>query len=203
MSTKWSNRVEELDNQWRMTKSKYRNYREDNCLKIVEVYKPNEEILDVGCGTGILYRHLPKNIKRFYVGIDPTKEFITLCKKRYPQGRWLVGDATKLSFPDDAFHVVNTTNVLQHIEDWKTAAKELIRVSKKYVINVERIHNQRTRIISRKPCIRRRFNPVDIVKFYSHYGSTNWVPVKSSGGFDLLGLFVTKLNPKPVKRKQK
>ena len=199
MSTSWSSRVEELDMQWIMRKSKYKHFRKDNCLKIVELYKPSEKILDVGCGTGILYRHLPKNIKKHYLGIDFTKDFIDLCKKRYPQGKWLVGDATKLNLPDDSFYIVNTANVLQHIEDWEKAAKELVRVSKKYVINIERIHNRRTKIITRRPCVRRRFNPTDIVEFYRHYGSVSWIPVKSASGFDLLGLFLTKLKPALLK----
>lgn len=199
MNTDWSNRVEELDRQWRMIKSNYKYFREDNCLKIVELYKSGEKILDVGCGTGILYSHLPKKIKEFYLGIDTTKEFIDLCKKRYPEGQWQVDNATNLSFPDNSFHIVNTTNVLQHIEDWEKAVKELVRVSKKYVINIERIHNQRTRTITRRPCFRRRFNPKDIVKFYSPYGSTSWFPVKSASGLDLLGLFLTKIKSTLVK----
>lgn len=202
MSTAWSDRAEELDKQWRKRKSKYKYFRKKNCEKIVELFKIGEKILDVGCGTGILYRHLPKELKKHYLGIDPTKEFIDLCKKRYPEGKWLVDDATKLNFFDDSFYIVNTTNVLQHIEDWEKAAKELVRVSKKYVINIERIHHRkRTKIITRKPCVRRRFNPKDVVSFYRSYGSVSWMPVKSASGLDLLGLFLTKL--KLAKRRRK
>ena len=191
MKTPWSDRVNELEKRWIGWGHKY--FREVVSNKIAELIKPNEKILDVGCGAGILYCHLLPKIQQVYVGVDFTPEFIELCRTRYPQGKWMVEDALKLSLPDNSFYIVNTNNVLQHIEDWKKAANELIRVSSKYVISTCRIHKEKTVIVSMEPVLRRRFNPKDLLDFYTQYGKITWHWIRSASGKKTLGLFIIEL----------
>ena len=191
MKTPWSDRVNELEKRWRGWGHKY--FREVVSDKIVELIKPNKKILDVGCGAGILYNHLPPEIQQAYVGVDFTPEFIELCRTRYPQGKWRVEDARNFNLPDNSFYIVNTTNVLQHINDWKKAANELIRVSSKYIINICRIHNEKTVIVSMEPVLRRRFNPKDLIDFYAQYGKITWQWIRAASGRKTLGLFITEL----------
>jgi SAM-dependent methyltransferase len=54
-------------------------------------------ILDVGCGTG-------EPIARYFIesgfvvtGVDSSPSMIALCKSRFPEHRWLVGDMRKLA----------------------------------------------------------------------------------------------------------
>ena len=171
-STLWSNRVDVLSEQWR--RDGFSNYRKDVRDKIVQLLPPNEVMLDVGCGSSMLYKHLPQDISQRYTGVDFTPEFIELCKKKYPEGRWLVEDARTLTFPDNSFHLVNSTTVLQHIPEWRKAARELVRVAKKYVVSTCRSHLSETEVISTNPVLRRRFNPEDIVNLYSQYGDVSW-----------------------------
>ena len=171
--TLWSSRVDNLSEQWR--KDGFIKYRKDVLNKIVELLPPEERMLDVGCGRALLYNHLPMELKPCYVGVDFTPEFIEICKEKHPDGDWRIEDARNLSFPDNSFHLVNSTTVLQHITDWKKAAKELVRVSKKYVVSTCRTHLEKTSIVSTKPVLRRRFNPQDIIDFYSQYGNVSWV----------------------------
>jgi len=188
MKTPWSRNIYRLDKMWR--KPGCRFYRKTIRDKIVELMKPNEKLLDVGCGSGILYEYLPPEIRRNYIGVDFTPEFIELCKKRYPEGNWKIEDVRNLSFPDNSFYLVNSTTVLQHILEWKDAAKEFVRVSKKYVISTCRTHNMRTQIVAKKPVLRRRFNPQDIINFYSQYGNVTWQWVRNTDGKKLLGMYI-------------
>lgn len=43
-------------------------------------------VLDVGCGTGALLPHLPKNVAR-YVGLDLSSEAIRICRAKYAARR--------------------------------------------------------------------------------------------------------------------
>ena len=196
MTTLWSNRVNELDERWRQ--DGFKNYRKDVRDKIVELLPEGGKILDVGCGNAMLYEHLPERLQKRYTGVDFTPEFIELCREKHPEGNWRVQDTMNLSFPDNHFHLVNSTTLLQHIEDWQKAAGELVRVSKKYVVSTCRTHLLRTGIVSDKPVLRRRFNPMDIVNFYSQYGDVDWqwadgIVVEKPA----LGIYVLE-KPKPV-----
>jgi len=152
--------------------------------------RPDKKMLDVGCGNSVLYEHLPPELKPTYTGVDFTPEFIELCRNRYPEGNWQIEDARKLSFADDSFFLVNSTTLLQHILEWRTAAKELVRVAKKYVVSTCRIHWGQTEIAATYPVLRRRFNIQDILHMYSKYGTVTWQWLKYVKGQKILGMYV-------------
>ncbi len=95
-------------------------------------------VLDAGCGSG---RHLCESFRTPGVdvaGVDlnrddlgKAKGFLSLMAKEQ-KGRWLVAqaDVTKLPFADGSFDVVICSEVLEHIEDNRTAVAELVRVLK-------------------------------------------------------------------------
>ena len=64
--------------------------------------------------------------------------------------------------------------ISQHIPEWKKAAAELVRVSKKYVVSTCRTHLKKTTIVSHTPVLRRRFHPDDVTGFYGQYGDVSW-----------------------------
>ncbi|MFH0804175.1 MAG: class I SAM-dependent methyltransferase [Candidatus Zambryskibacteria bacterium] len=50
-------------------------------------------ILDIGCGFGDFYAYLKEQgIKAKYVGLDICPPFIDVCKERFPEARFEVGD---------------------------------------------------------------------------------------------------------------
>ena len=55
--------------------------------------KPNDHLLDVGCGQGVVARAIPKGVK--YSGIDASPTLVKKAKASYPAGNFLVTDATK------------------------------------------------------------------------------------------------------------
>jgi ubiquinone/menaquinone biosynthesis C-methylase UbiE len=62
-----------------------------NVFKLL-TFKPQDSLLDIGCGQGLLIEHLPKEVN--YTGVDLSKTLITQAKKR-KQGTFIHADATK------------------------------------------------------------------------------------------------------------
>lgn len=99
-------------------------------LKALDL-KKGERLLDAGCGYGFFAQYCGGTD---YTGIDFDAGRIELAKKRradYPQEKFQVGDATKLSFPDKSFDKVICYGLLHHLSDEaaESCLKELCRVS--------------------------------------------------------------------------
>ena len=68
-------------------------------------------------------------------GIDNSESSIAICKK---QGLAVLKmDATSMGFSDNAFDVVFAEGLLEHFEDYEPFVKEMVRVSKKYILLVQ------------------------------------------------------------------
>jgi ubiquinone/menaquinone biosynthesis C-methylase UbiE len=94
-------------------------------------YRGDLSYLDVGCGNGMAALHLASRYGFDVTGIDVDPEQIRLAQAAAGQERrvqFLVGDATRLPFPDAAFDVVATNNTTHHIPDWQRALVEMVRV---------------------------------------------------------------------------
>ena len=94
-----------------------------------------DSILDVGCGEGFtLYRLKERGIGTRLEGIEYLKDAIDLGKKMYPEIKITQGDIYKLPYEDNSFDLVLCTEVLEHLEDPAKALKELVRVSRRYLV---------------------------------------------------------------------
>ena len=85
------------------------------------------EILDAGCGTGLLLEEL--RAMGNADGVDISEEALHFCRKR---GLMNVhkADLLKLPFVDDHFDLVTALDVLEHLDDDTGALRELRRVLK-------------------------------------------------------------------------
>ena len=103
-------------------------------LKIVKNIKINT-ILDVGCGEGFTLNKFKKEgIGKTYKGIDYSNDAILIGKKLYPDLDLSQGNIYKLPFKNNSFDLVVCNEVLEHLENPEKGIKELIRVSKKYIL---------------------------------------------------------------------
>lgn len=108
-----------LENNFKAQKKVIKNYFAE---------EDREQILDIGCGTGefsVFFK--PGN----YTGIDIETAYIDYAKKHY-QGKFLIDDATKMFFTNQAFGRAIIQGVLHHLDDQVCAEifKQMKRVLK-------------------------------------------------------------------------
>jgi len=84
------------------------------------------DILDFGCGTGAFLEHLERFGAVSAVDSDPSA--VAFCHARGRGEVQLVPPGTPLPFADDAFDLVTTLDVIEHVDDDVAALAELRRV---------------------------------------------------------------------------
>ena len=88
-------------------------------LKIFKLKKITS-LLDVGCGNGVLARHLPKNVH--YIGIDNSKQLILSAQKSSPDRKFYLADGTqKLPIEKKDFDAASFVLSLQNMENGSDA----------------------------------------------------------------------------------
>lgn len=96
-------------------------------LKLLSL-KQGDSLLDLGCGQGILSRHIPPQID--YVGIDASPSLIKEAKQRSKKP-FLVGDITKpLNLQHEPFSHAALILVIQNIEDHEKALQNAAKALK-------------------------------------------------------------------------
>lgn len=102
---------------------------------VIEHNPAEASVLDVGCGGGgdipqlIKLQYLPKNI----VGIDIQAERIIEAKDKYPQVRFIHGDASHMELADNSFDLVFESTMFATLPDDTLStniAREMVRVCK-------------------------------------------------------------------------
>lgn len=101
-------------------------FRQREFLSYLRRYGQGGAYLDVGCGTGLMLRHLPAGA----VGIDLNPRNVVRAKEHAPRARVEIADAEHLPFPDALFTTVICTEVLEHLVFPDQAVAEINRVLK-------------------------------------------------------------------------
>jgi ubiquinone/menaquinone biosynthesis C-methylase UbiE len=75
----------------------------------------NGQVLDAGCGAGIPVAQFLVT-KGFQVtGVDIATGMIKLARKQVPEGTFIEGDMTQLTFPDNSFDGIISTFAIIHV----------------------------------------------------------------------------------------
>jgi ubiquinone/menaquinone biosynthesis C-methylase UbiE len=104
----------------------------------VRSLKEGGSILDLGCGTGLLFSHIA-NKGRFIVGIDVSANLLKEAHKRARQHNNIAlirADADHTPFREQIFHHVFAITLLQNMPNPKVMLKEIERIVKPCAITV-------------------------------------------------------------------
>ena len=93
---------------------------------------PPTRVLDVGCGTGFMTRHLKGEV----VGLDQSAAMLRIARGRVPGATFVWGDALGLPFPDGAFGRAFVGNLLGVLPPPARAAlvREAKRVASELIV---------------------------------------------------------------------
>jgi len=107
------------------------NAKIEDALSSTEL-KPNEVVLDLGCGTGFLFQHINKSI-RLLVGLDISSKALREAKKRTKNMSNIVlvrADADNTPFPNHIFDRVFAITLLQNMPNPLKTISEMKRIGK-------------------------------------------------------------------------
>jgi len=115
--------------------SRTRRYLWPDFQSLAEYIKPQDKVLDLGCGNGRLIELLgDKEID--YLGVDNVQNFIEIAKKKYPAYSFQVADALSLPFADNSFDKVCSIAVLHHIPSEELRLKFLEEAKTLKILNL-------------------------------------------------------------------
>ena len=102
-------------------------------LKVINGIMPAEgaEVLDIGCGIGLIHTHLARRMKRLE-GIDTSEVSIKNAREKNPDMKYQVFDGQHLPYGDARFDFAYTICVMHHVppNDRHSFLKEMRRVLK-------------------------------------------------------------------------
>lgn len=105
----------------------YHKMLDDLELTAVERYGTGKDILEAGCGTGLLLGRTLRFAKSAS-GVDLSAGMLSKAKER---GLDVVqGSVTQLPYKDESFDLVYSVKVLAHVEDIEAAMEEMARVTR-------------------------------------------------------------------------
>jgi SAM-dependent methyltransferase len=92
-------------------------------------YQRDDELLEIGCGTGLFTGKVYDATQAKITAIDISEDLLAQARTKYSRCDFRVGDAMHLGFPDNSFQGVYGSSVLHHL-DMEQAMKEIYRVLK-------------------------------------------------------------------------
>lgn len=92
--------------------------------------KDDDNILDVGCGTGFILDYISKKNKIRGFGVDVSEPMIAAAKAKNTGCSFLVGDSGKLPFENASMNVMIACMAYHHFSDQKKFREEALRVLK-------------------------------------------------------------------------
>jgi len=96
-----------------------------------------ESILEIGCAEGTILNEISKKkgIKRA-VGVDLSKSFTMQGEKSYPDIEFINKDFMDAGFKEKEFELAILSDVIEHVEDYRSFLKKTATVSKNVVFKI-------------------------------------------------------------------
>ncbi len=87
------------------------------------------EILEVGCATGVLSRHIADSSCKV-TGVDLSESMTRIAKTQYPELAFQVADAAQLPFAHNTFDAVISASLINIVSEQEKVMQEMQRVCK-------------------------------------------------------------------------
>ena len=97
-------------------------------LKAVELLEGMDSVLDVGCGTGVMFELIRARRPHLdYLGIDVTAQFVAAARERFPAeaARFREGSLYDLDRLPGEFDAVLCRHILEHLPDYEPAVRRM------------------------------------------------------------------------------
>ncbi len=127
--------AEIIDTYWLKSQNEIA-HREDLAALVKQWVMPDDRLLEIGSGSGLVYNQLVPHIlsNHAYVGIDISESMLNIAHNRFPEGNFFKDDLYSLSFPDNSFELTCAFEVFGHINGIEKPIVEMFRVSSRFMI---------------------------------------------------------------------
>ncbi len=175
----------------------YHKLIDDQAAAIVRRYCADQDVLEVGCGTGLVLGRVAPHA-RSARGVDLSPGMLARARERGLDVQ--EGSATALPFTDASFDLSYSFKVLAHIPDWDACMREMVRVTRPGGHLIFDIYNRH----SLRYLIKRLWGPRSTSQaFHEDAISTRfWSPAEAAAQLpehtrivDRFGIRITTLHP--------
>lgn len=153
----------------------YHKLIDDQAAAIVRRYSADKDVLEVGCGTGLVLQRVAPHC-RSAKGVDLSPGMLARARDRGLDVQ--EGSATALPFADASFDLSYSFKVLAHIPDWDACMREMVRVTRPGGYLVFDIYNRN----SLRYLIKRLFGPRSTSKAFQEDAISTrfWSPAEAA-----------------------
>jgi ubiquinone/menaquinone biosynthesis C-methylase UbiE len=102
----------------------FHHRRERASVKMIRSFDNGPMVLDAGCGTGLITRHLDGAV----IGLDINGWNLAQAREHAPQASFIIGDMENLPLADEKIDLVVCSETLEHLLQPQHAIAEFARV---------------------------------------------------------------------------
>jgi SAM-dependent methyltransferase len=132
----WKNRSDEAVKEF--LRGDHEGHGHPSRLKAITLLEGMHSVLDVGCGTGVMFELLQViRPEIYYVGMDVTERFIEEARRRHASyaDRFLVRSLFELDSLQRNFDAVLCRHILEHLPDYIPAVQNMYaRAERKLIV---------------------------------------------------------------------
>ena len=123
---------EEYDRWYQTPRGRWIGQLEYGLVRSLLKPRPDESLLDVGCGTGYFTRCFARNQAAAVVGVDPDPAVIEYARLHAAnRERYIVAPGEALPFPSRAFDLSVSITAMCFVQDQVTFLREMARVTQR------------------------------------------------------------------------
>ena len=94
-----------------------------------------QNVLDVGCGEGIVYRAMrERGYNGAWTGFDFSEEAVRFARQASPEANWRQASAHEIPFPDKSFDLIFSSQVFEHLPNPAKPLEECARMAQKWML---------------------------------------------------------------------